>query len=201
MPSDQCRHSEHAHAVTEFFLTDYGYCGGVVPANEVIRTFLAVDGGCHRYLMAASVVRGLEGDKLPRPAELRELLIPELGRPVEILRWSFFPFCPPQGFGQKPWGEPSGFLAVEINSGHPAGDLAALPPDVTTATDPLLYVLKRKRSPLPLAVYRVLSPVAQAHKLYALVVVEAEEISVSFGSATHRCAPGVLRVSLSYILL
>src|SRR5215217_9586888 len=111
--------------------------------------------------MAASVVRGLEGDKLPRPAELRELLIPELGRPVEVLRWGLFPFCSPQGFGQKPWGEPSGFLAVEINSGHPARDLTALPPDVTPATNPLLYVLKRKRSQLPLVVYGLLSTVAQ----------------------------------------
>jgi hypothetical protein len=75
MPGDQRSYSEHAYAVTQFFLADYGYCGGVVPVNEMIGSFLAVDGGCYRYLMSPSVVRRFEGDKLARSAELGEFLI------------------------------------------------------------------------------------------------------------------------------
>ena len=121
----------------------------------------------------------------PGPAELGELLIAEIWGPVEVLRRRLFSLCSPQGFRQELWSEPSGFLAVEINSGHPSGDLSALPPDVAAVANPLLGVLKRKWASLPLIIYGFLRPVAQANKLDAFVVVEAEEIGVSLRGATH----------------
>lgn len=90
-----------------------------------------------------------------------------------------------------------GFSAVEIDCGHPSGDLSALPPDIAAAADPLLDVFKRKGAPLPLDIYGFLRPVTQANELDAFVVIEAEEIGVSIRGATHAMRPGLLSVIIT----